>query len=241
MISSIVWVPAGVADPSPKRYEMNAQELEILQLLQEQEDKGGDGGDKPKHMRGGLQVKTLASPAAAISSTTIPNTLPADLRMDEYSSDEDEGAAVGKLMLGQSSMLHEEVDDDASEDGRPASREDDDDSSNDNDSESEDDLEDVPDTREFEPVDLEGLQSMGLNQIGNSAMHMDGLGEEDEGSEAENVELTKDDAIILVAKTEDVSVGWQRRCRLANPESVSCSHVTSFFFFLSRCIGLCGD
>jgi hypothetical protein len=237
MISSIVWVPAGVADPSPKRYEMNAQELEILQLLQEQEGQGG--GDKPKHMRGGLEVKALSSPPRA--SPAIPNTLPADLRMDEYSSDEDEGAAVGKLMLGQSSMLHQEVDDDDDDDdaSNPARRGDDHDS-NDDDSESEDDLEDVPDTREFEPVDLEGLQSMGLNQIGNSAMHMDGLGEEDEGSEAENVELTKDDAIILVAKTEDVSVGWQRWiwCVSVLPESGPCSHVKTSLFYLAW-IGLC--
>ena len=67
-------------------------------------------------------------------------------------------------------------------------------------------MEDVPDTREFEPVDVEGLQSMGLNQIGNSAMHMEGLGEEDDESEAENVQLSDTDAIVLVAKTEDVSM-----------------------------------
>ena len=37
MISSIVWVPAGVADPNPKRYEMSAQEMEIFRLLEEQQ------------------------------------------------------------------------------------------------------------------------------------------------------------------------------------------------------------
>ena len=34
MISTIAWVPAGVADPSPKRYEMNATELELLRMMQ---------------------------------------------------------------------------------------------------------------------------------------------------------------------------------------------------------------
>ena len=88
MISSIVWVPAGVADPSPKRYEMSAQEMEMFRLLEEQQQQGGDGDidndndDQPKRMRSGLHVvKTASSPAA------VPTTLPADLRMDEYSDE----------------------------------------------------------------------------------------------------------------------------------------------------------
>ena len=200
MISSIVWVPAGVADPNPKRYEMSAKELEVLQLLEEQERQHTDQTEFPKKMRRGLEVKATSSPAAVTST----NSLPADLRMDEYSSDEDDDAAVGRLLMGRSGMIHEEPengdeDDDKEPDDNEMNSEDSDDD------DGEDDLEDVPDTREFEPIDLEGLQSMGLNQIGNSAMHMEGLGEEDDNSEAENVQLTDDDAIILVAKTEDVS------------------------------------
>lgn len=221
MISSIVWVPVGVADPSPKRYEMNAKELEILRMLEEQEGQGGGGmdntNDKRKKSRG-LEVKALSSStatAAAITSTAPADSaadLPADLRMDEYSSDEDEGAAVGRLLVAQSGMIDELAAENDDEDGDDSEEDDDEDEKvgmndeGDEESDDEDELEDVPDTREYEPIDVEGLQSMGLNQIGNSAMHMEGLGEdEDDDSEAENVQLTDDDAIVLVAKTEDVS------------------------------------
>ena len=110
MISSIVWVPAGVADPNPKRYEMSSQEVEILRLLEEQEGQPTDDDDKGKKMRGGMRVKTTSSP--------VEHNLPADLRMDEYSDDEDEDAAIGKILMGQSS---------AAEMGDAVEQEDDDD------------------------------------------------------------------------------------------------------------------
>lgn len=200
MISSIVWVPAGVADPNPKRYEMSAKELELLRLMEEQEQQ--NTSDKTKKIRGGLQVKPSESPAAS---------LPTDLRMDEYSSDEDEGKELARIIGMQSGVLppdDEEDDQDEDHDEGENRGNADMDSESDDNSDSSDDLADVPDTREFEPVDVEGLQAMGLNQIGNSAMHMDGLGEEDDdASEAENVRIADTDAIVLVAKTDEVSLG----------------------------------
>lgn len=204
MISSIVWVPAGVADPNPKRYEMSAKELEVLQLLEQQQQQQTTSVER-KPRKGGLQVKMASAPSAAAAD------LPADLRMDEYSSDEeDEDAAVGRLLMGQESggVIEEEEggsEEEEDDDDDNAQEEDNSGMDDDEDEEEDDDLDDVPDTREFEPVDVEGLQSMGLNQTGNSAMHMEGLGEEDDDSEAENVQLSDDDAIVLVAKTEDVS------------------------------------
>ena len=219
MISSIVWVPAGVADPNPKKYEMSAQEVEIMRLLEEQQQETDASGSPQKKggkkMRDGLQVKMLSTPA-------VPNTLPADLRMDEYSSDEDGEEAVGKLLMGQSG--HEELVEDENEDAsdKEGSEKNEMDDDSDDDDDEDDDLEDVPDTREFEPIDVEGLQAMGLNQIGNSAMHMDGLGEDDDESEADNVKLSDTDAIILVAKTEDVSTTIYSAALHQLDESTNC-------------------
>lgn len=207
MISSIVWVPAGVADPTPKKYEMSAQEMEIIRLLEEQQQSQQQTPDAKK-MRGGMLVKA--------TSTPLEHNLPADLRMDEYSDDDDDDddgdAAVGRLLISsegaegmEDDQAQGEEDEDNEEDqeGEKKMHGDNDDDDDDSDDD-EDDLEDVPDTREFEPVDVEGLQAMGLNQIGNSAMHMEGLGDdEDDDSEAENVKLSDTDAIVLVAKTED--------------------------------------
>jgi hypothetical protein len=74
------------------------------------------------------------------------------------------------------------------------------------DDDSDDDLNDVPDCREYVPVDVEGLAAMGLSHVGgrSDAMHMDEFGEDDE-SEAEDVELSPDDALLIVGKAEDVS------------------------------------
>lgn len=235
MISSIVWVPAGVADPCPKRYEMSAQEMEILRLLEEQEQQEADG---PQKIRGGLKVKVASSP--------LEHNLPADLRMDEYSDDEDDDAGVGRLLVGQTGMVAEEQveegeddDDDDENHGEMGGLNDDVDSDDDEDDDKDDDLEDVPDTREFEPVDLEGLQAMGLNQIGNAATHMEGLGDDDDDSEAENVRLSDTDAIILVAKTEDVSlevVIVVFRNSKSSHLAKSCRVLTGFCSYRSSCL-----
>ena len=106
---------------------------------------------------------------------------------------------------GQEQQGREE-DDEEDVDNKDEMNDKDDSDGDDSEGDASDDLADVPDTREFEPIDLEGLQAMGLNQIGNSAMHMEGLGEEDDdASEVENVRITDTDAVVLVAKTDEVS------------------------------------
>ena len=35
MISAIEWVPAGVADPTPKKYEFSQAELDLIQMMEE--------------------------------------------------------------------------------------------------------------------------------------------------------------------------------------------------------------
>ena len=154
------------------------------------------------------RTTTIALPKIDASS------LPADLRMDEYSSDEDNdeqkrGVALGQMLVGasngQSELLDEEEEDETDSDEKeikPRQRRK---TKAGDDEDSDDDFADVPDTREFEPIDLEGLQAMGLSHVGTNGGGMMLGDEEDDGSEMEDVRITEDDAMVLVAKTEDVS------------------------------------
>mmetsp|Transcript_2666 Transcript_2666/g.7334 ORF Transcript_2666/g.7334 Transcript_2666/m.7334 type:complete len:553 (+) Transcript_2666:142-1800(+) len=69
-----------------------------------------------------------------------------------------------------------------------------------------DDLADIPDTREYTPIDVEGLQAMGFSHVGsNSATYMgdDGADNADDGSDADDVNISADDALLVAAKTEE--------------------------------------
>lgn len=85
-----------------------------------------------------------------------------------------------------------------------------------------DDLHDIPDTREFMPLDVEGLQSLGIggslpamkeggytmNDLRNMADNdvLDDLDEdEDDEDYLNDIRIGDGDALIVVAKTEDVS------------------------------------
>jgi hypothetical protein len=215
MISSIAWVPAGVADPNPKRYEMSSTEQELIRMMQE---KGSiDAGEK-QNSKGMMAVKKAQAPV-------VHDALPADLRMDDYSSDEDEGVALGNLLADKTlpipdEMVPEEEEEESEDEGEDQDEEvemqdekgadNDGDVLSDGESDDEDfdDLDDVPDTREFDPVDVEGLEAMGLSHVStaNGAMYMDDLdGGESENSETDDVRLTSNDAVCVVAKTEEVS------------------------------------
>jgi len=205
MISSIEWVPAGVADPSPKKYEFSQAELDLIEMMENhnvedtKEIAAKSGKDKKPKIQ---QTKSQA----------VENNLPADLRMDEYSSDEDDnqavrGAAIGRLLVEDSGEfdIKEEVaqnstrDDDSDDDSGDES----DDDSDDDDSD-EDDLADVPDTREYMPVDLEGLKAIGFSQVGtNAPAYMEDNDDDGNDSDAEDVMLRNTDAILVVAKTEE--------------------------------------
>ena len=200
MISSIEWVPAGVADPNPKKYEFSAAEQEVLRQLQEQEQKG------QATTAVGAPEETKKNKANAKKIDT--SDLPADLRMDEYSDDEEEaaegGAALGNLLMDPTELNDEEmegIEQEANENKDDDNQEANSESDGDDDDDDDDDLEDVPDTREFTPLNVEGLEAMGFGEDG-------GIGDprtldyEDE-SEAEDVRITPDDALVVVAKTEE--------------------------------------
>jgi hypothetical protein len=216
MISAIEWVPAGVADPSPKKYEFSAAELELIQMMEKQNF--GEGGTIVEEE---LEVPPppKEKKEKKITLTKIENSLPADLRMDEYSSDEDEndavqGTAIGRLLVDDTNeaepVEEEQEEEEVSEEDEKNEEGDIDMDSDDSDDSDDDDLADVPDTREYTPIDLEGLKAMGFSQAGTNApayMNLPENGEEDEDddSEAEDVQIQPDDAIVVVAKTEEVS------------------------------------
>lgn len=192
MIAAIEWVPAGVAAEAPKKYEMNAAEKDVLEMLQKQQQEEEEQGE--------------AGPTKSSVSSRLPkieaSELPADLRMDEYCDDEQEGAALGNLLVEQEGQeIMEDVEDaDAKTDGNIGDANDDMDSSDDE-NEIEDNLEDVPDTREYTPIDVEGLEAMGLGE-GAAGEDRHRLFVEDD-SDAEEVRISKHDAVLVVAKTED--------------------------------------
>ncbi|GAX19271.1 periodic tryptophan protein 1 [Fistulifera solaris] len=188
MISSIAWVPRGVADPNPKRYEISSTERELLELMEKQ---GGDMAELESKLMAKLDKKErIVLPKAE-------NTLPADLRMDEYSSDEEDVADL--LMAGDDTDAGDEdeqeegpADEGSKEDESGASVSDDED----------DDLSDVPDTREFDALNVEGLEAMRFADSGMTG-GMYATADDDENSDAEDIEIKEDDAILVVAKTEE--------------------------------------
>jgi len=111
MISCVTWVPKGAADPKPKRYEMSTAELELMKdyvnmdesLLQEEEE---DGGEEEIEEEVEEEEET---PQKVELPKIDPSTLPPELRMDDYSDDEeDEGkknaareAMIGSMLIGK--------------------------------------------------------------------------------------------------------------------------------------------
>ena len=197
MISALEWIPAGVADPNPKKYEFSAAEMELIAMMEKQ------NFDDSQVEEAQMEVKKKKKK----ESKKIEHNLPADLRMDEYSSDEDDNDAVQGAAIGR--LLVEDVEEDMDEEGKELQEDNESDKDGtDSDNDSDDELDDVPDTREYTPIDVEGLNSLGLSQVGtNAPAYMDEPenGEEDDGSEAEDVKIKADDALVVVAKTEEVS------------------------------------
>jgi hypothetical protein len=236
MISAIEWVPEGVADPNPKKYEFSAAELELIEMMENQHFGDGDEQEEDEQIAAALEPKKKKKDKP---ETTIEHNLPADLRMDEYSSDEDEndavqGTAIGRLLVDNTGMpddedimgkspeddstgMPEDEDEDEDDDVQDNSQDNgkdkgDDEDDDDMDSDSDDDLNDVPDTREYAPLDIEGMNALGLSHVGTNApayMDFNGDGEEeDDASDMEDVQIQPGDALFVVAKTEEVSLLW---------------------------------
>mmetsp|Transcript_53374 Transcript_53374/g.129832 ORF Transcript_53374/g.129832 Transcript_53374/m.129832 type:complete len:677 (-) Transcript_53374:112-2142(-) len=203
MISALEWVPAGVADPKPKKYEFSPAELELIQMMENQNlvEEGQAEANAPSSPELSTTPKTPASspenvpPPSSNKNSNASNSLPADLRMDEYSSDEDDdaddggakkGTLLGRLLVEGGDMAGEEEEEaydemeaEAEADDKKGSGDgsdsDDGESDDENGDEDDDDGGDdremmmMEDDREYMPIDIDGLKAMGLTKIGSSA------------------------------------------------------------------------
>ena len=76
-----------MADPNPKKYEFSTAELELIKMMEEQEI-GAEGDAESEEVE---REETPKVKQVTVKLPKIQNNLPADLRMDEYSSDESFG------------------------------------------------------------------------------------------------------------------------------------------------------
>lgn len=107
MIAAIEWIPAGRANPTPSKYEYSRAEQEFLEKVQngelgqetEENEEEWEDVDDDDDDNEGEQKEQVQVPAVD------PNSLPADLRMDDYSDDEDGEDKVGGLLVGKVRFL----------------------------------------------------------------------------------------------------------------------------------------
>jgi hypothetical protein len=225
MISCIEWIPRNVADPNPKRYELSKAERELLEQGEreehdnnEEEDFNDDNSDMIDDIAQ-VQVPEEGNPSSSLTATQIiasqkidPSSLPKELRMDEYSDDDEENdghhnhkqSNIGDLLIGNEDFGTMGIDEDGKvEDIDIGGGGGSDDNDGDYDEEDDDDLADVPDTREYVPTDIKGLEAMNFG--GYTGMNDFEEGDEvDDDSDVEDTNLKPDDALIIVAKTEEV-------------------------------------
>mmetsp|Transcript_27807 Transcript_27807/g.63691 ORF Transcript_27807/g.63691 Transcript_27807/m.63691 type:complete len:603 (-) Transcript_27807:399-2207(-) len=203
MISCVSWVRKGAADPAPRRYAPTAGELEVLRdaeraAREEIDDGDGDSDDD--------EADAVTAGPGTASKIVLPpvdaGELPPELRMDEYSSDEDEEAAqfgLASRLVGVDGDVDEaemtEMAEMDEENGEDLDMKDGDD---DVDEDEDDYLDDLPDSREYVPTNVEGLGAMNLAGTKEEKEE-----EEDDGSDVEDTDLRPNDVMVLAAKTED--------------------------------------
>jgi periodic tryptophan protein 1 len=227
MISCVEWIPKGVADPNPKRYELSKAERELL----EQDANADDGADLevPDNMEEIMEdtSKSTAadagkdkqagemSAASIIASKPVdPNSLPKELRMDDYSDDEDGNDSnaiddnVGNLLIGNPDSTGLGIDPTSGQIEEHLEVDNETDSESGDDGDQDDMLEDVPDTREFMPSDIKGLEAMSFGGAAGKGPDEFGLGLDDEDindddSDVDDTNLQPSDALVIVAKTQE--------------------------------------
>ena len=202
-ISCVEWIPKGVADPNPKRYELSQREQELIDSYQEIEKEGGtipipsqyatlndadgmdvmgviqeemdgnddddaavadgDGDDKE------VTAKTTEKSASEkIAEQQIdPSSLPAELKMDDYSDDEGNGPVIPSSNIDElviESHLAEnnsDNDEDDNNDDDDEQMEDDNEGMENSDDSDEDEIEPgMGGGREYMPTDIKGMEAM---------------------------------------------------------------------------------
>ena len=227
MISCIEWVPKGVADPNPKRYELSKAERELLEqgakegdnnVDVESEEEDMDAGEKPidddddDDDDEGTAEKTASDIIAA--QPVDPKSLPQELRMDDYSDDEDDNGqqkALGNLLIANPENTGlgidengkvEDVHEEESESGKVEDVHEEESESDSDDEDQDDDLEDVPDTREYIASDIKGMEAMSFAGYNGEADFNIEDGDDDD-SDINDTNLQPNDALVIVAKTQE--------------------------------------
>jgi len=219
MISCIEWIPKGVADPNPKKYELSKVERELLEqdatgdALAEIDEEEGMSEDDEDDAKQNDSPDTTTPAAGEVSAADIiasqpvdPTSLPQEFRMDDYSDDDGDGDGddnngdfqqkdIGSLLIGNPENTGLGID----EDGKVEDI-------NEFDSDAEDDdeddmLDDIPDTREYMPSDIKGLEAMNFGGYTGQADF--DIEADDDDSDADDTNLQPSDALIIVAKTQE--------------------------------------
>ena len=201
MISSLAWIPKGVADPNPKRYELSKAERELLEK-QGQEDTEISTHEEEEMMEqmddddSQGEENNGQSAADIIAANPVdPSSLPAELRMDDYSDNEDDDnhKDIGNLLIGNAASTGLGIDEDGQVEDDVA----------DFDSDEEEDFEDladIPDTREFMTSNVQGLEAMSFAGHGEGEFDIEDDGND---SDEDDTNLRPNDALVIVAKTQE--------------------------------------
>ena len=219
MISALAWVPKGAAAPNPKRYQMSVTEIAMLQQQAENMENAIESDSDNEHNPNAVVDGDF--PEVDISE------LPADLRMDEYSDDEVGDETVGNLIVGGESEMvgthvgedgvpmepdndseeeeEEEEEEDKNKNNNIEKNEELNDSDSDSDSDSDlsmDDYTPLEDTREYTPIDVKGLEAMGLTK-NNGGNYFGNDEDNEEDSDEEDTNILSTDALCVVATTDE--------------------------------------
>ena len=105
MIAAIEWIPAGRANPNPSKYEYSRAEQEFLEKVQagggelaaenDDDEEWEDVDDDEEEQQ--EEEEEVEVPKVD------PESLPKDLRMDDYSDDDEEDGEknIGGLLVGK--------------------------------------------------------------------------------------------------------------------------------------------
>jgi hypothetical protein len=105
MIAAIEWIPAGRANPNPSKYEYSRAEQEFLDKVQAGELAVEDNDDDDDDEWEDVNEDDEGDEKQEVEVPRVdPKSLPADLRMDDYSDDEDGEDKVGDMLVGKVSL-----------------------------------------------------------------------------------------------------------------------------------------
>ena len=106
MIAAIEWIPAGRANPTPSKYEYSRAEQEFLEKVQAGElgEEDANENDEWEDVDDDDDASEEQQEEVEVPAVD-PESLPADLRMDDYSDDEDGDDKVGGLLVGKVRFL----------------------------------------------------------------------------------------------------------------------------------------